>query len=397
MVSKFNTNEIDINLLDTQNYTTIEKTDLNILKTHINDYLDDYIENVFLVLETNTNESDETIIKLLNNQDINLALKPKIIDKNQTLIKDISLIKDVALQLHIIQNDKIVISWENLLNYYKDISDFNLAIVEYIDSNYNFLKLKRIDTKFDENKNNIVGKFTTELINSEISNDAFYEIAINNCLPYYYDDVKIYFENLSKEKMAVFIQKKNIFKFTIVNYNFIKEKFNDLLISFLEVNADLLIKELDKYTLENATIYKLLISQKLNSLQKLIIFKTITETVYNEDANICYAVGILLFENQKTPLDYYGILKPILQNTKNTEQKIVLYNLYCDDIPKSELRGFIEILGEPYSDILKGKRPKFANNKNNLEFIKKNKGDFITKITNSNDKFIAIATKKMIS
>lgn len=397
MVDKFNKNEIDINLLETENYTTILNTDLKNLKTYILDDLDTYIENIFLKLEHNIHESEQTIINLLKNENIEPKLKPLIIEKNVTLINDISIINDKSLWILLIQKDKLVVNWNNLLHYYKGIKEFDDVIVNYLnrEEHYNVLKSKRIDITFDKTSGeNIVGGFAIDLINCKISIVSFKELVLGNSLPYLYENIKTNFDNLSKEKMVIFIQKTIVVIFNIDNFNFIKEKFNDLLFDFIQPNILSFLKEIDKYKINNLTTYKLLAANNILPSQKLAIFKTIKDSVYIEDVDICIAVAKLLFENQKTKLDNIGILKSILKTINNIEHKVVLFNLYSSEIPNIELKDYIELLGKPYSEIIKGKQPDFPNNTYNKEFIKKNVGNFISKIKTENEKFITVTTKR---
>ena len=98
--------------------------------------------------------------------------------------------------------------------------------------------------------------------------------------------------------------------------------------------------------------------------------------------------------NKKTNISI-DLLKGLITQSQSIENKMRLFNRYQSDIDSNELKSIIHLLGNPYSEIIEGKQPKFENKEYNVEFINQRKKDFITKsdIVDSG-KFIKVYTKR---
>jgi hypothetical protein len=393
--SLYSQNEIDLELLQTANYTTIKNSGASKLIKYIDLNIEFYIKTVFLKLENNCNESEEIIIELLNNNylDFGPELTIEIINKNQTPIQDISTITHPELWTTLLQEHKINVSWENLLYYYKEKDSFDDFVVSYLNIAENYAKLNyRINKNFSED-DDLIKEFTREFLISKISLNAYTFLVTNDTIPYIYPKGVDYFSEISIDKMKVLIQNKKL-TLGIANYNFINEQFKDLLLLFLEANNAKFIDEIKTYELDSSIISKLIDSRVFTPEQKMIVMDHIPETVLMENKDISNKVCNILSNNRKTNVSI-DLLRDLLTQSKSTEDKIRLFNIYQNDIDNSELKSIIQILGNPYSEIIEGKHPKFENNEYNREFINQRKKDFITKSDFiENGKFIRVHTKR---
>ncbi len=394
-VNLYKQNEVNLELLKEANYTTIKNSGASKIIEYIDLNIEFYIKEVFLKLENNCNESEEIIIDLLNDnyEDFGPELTIEIINKNQTPIKDISKITHSELWTTLLQEDKIAVSWDNLLYYFKDKESFDDDLANYLNivEHYSQLGKSKINKDFDKVDTDFANKFTKELIKSKISLISFSTLI--NSFPYSYPDANAEFKDISNEKTKVLIQ-KSIISFSLKNYNFINEEFTDLLLIYLETNSNKFIDELETFELDSSTISQLIDSRVFTTEQKMKLMDHTLETVLMENEDISNKVCNLLATNRKTEVSI-DLLRGLLTQSQSTENKIRLFNKYQNAIVDSELKSIIQILGNPYAEIIEGKYPKFEKNEYNLEFINQRKKDFITKSDLvDKGKFIRVRTKR---
>lgn len=393
--SRYSQNKFDLKLLKTANYTTIKNSGTSKLIKYIDLNIEFYIKTVFLKLENNCNESEEIIIELLNDNyvDFGPELTIEIIDKNQTPIQDISKITHTELWTTLLQEDKIAVSWDNLLYYFKEKKSFDDVLANYLKNNYIQLGVEQMNPDFDEENPNLVQNFSEDIIN-KTSIEILNSLSENTLTTYVYSDGEAIFSGLPIDKMKILIKKK-IILLSLENYSFIENEFTDLLLIFLETNSDKFIEEVGTYELDNSIMSKLVDSKVFTQEQKMMVIDHIPETVLMEDKVISNKVCNLLANSRKTTVSI-NLLRELLTQSQSTEDKIRLINIYQNDIDDSELKSIIQILGYPYSEIIEGKHPKIENNEYNREFINQRKRDFITNSNfEDNEKFIRVYTKRV--
>lgn len=249
-VNLYKQNKLDIDLLKEANYTTIKKSGALKLIKYIDLNIEFYIKTVFLKLENNCHESEEIIIELLNDnyEDFGPELAIEIINKNQTPIHDISKLIHSELWAILLNENKIVVSWNNLLYYFREKKSFDDILVRYLNIEENYTKLKH---KINENLSedfDLIEEFIVELLQSEISINAYTFLVKNLPVDYCYSEKLDNFSEISIEKMKVLIENK-IIVLDINNYNFIKSKFTVLLPIFLESNITEFINDVETYEL----------------------------------------------------------------------------------------------------------------------------------------------------
>jgi hypothetical protein len=319
---------------------------------------------IYLKLETNTNESEETIIGLLNYETISDDLKNKIILKNKNLITDISQVTHTYLWHILLENNKIVINWNNLLQYYK-IHSFDNYLVNYLDSesNYKLLSQSKINKEFKDD-DDLVKEFCRELIKSKINIDSLKDL--NSSLIYEYGNAKSFFTEVSEEKIKFLVYKKRII-LSVENYKFIEDEFEDILINLIEGNVSQFFTGIKKYTLNSSISLRILKSDKFTLDQKLITINNVAEAIIIDDKNLSKEVCFILSKSNKIEISL-DLLQNLLLQGKSHEDKIRLFNKYFDLIGKRELENTMLKIGKPYSEIITGINPKIENNEYNLAF-----------------------------
>lgn len=362
------------------NFTTIKEYGNEMAKGllgYIYKNINHYIENVFLTLPDNKQESEESLIELLNIDDLLDTLKLKIIEKEDNKIINIDSI-DKALWEHLIRHNKVVSSWDNAFKYFNDSETDNNLLVNYLNIEENAKKISEIRCGSDYQKKNdfFNGKLLRFLIEENSFKISIYEDLIRN-LGYWYADLDI--SKLEKEKISLLV-KYGRFQFKKACFDALKEKGSDLHIEFIKINKDELLKEFQNFEFDTDDIVKILEVDKgiiPDSVKKDLIEKIDYTLIVNKKiANLMYKY------RDSTKVKSIEYITQILQNLDNLEYKI---NIIIEQNSGINDNRFIQILGllpKEYSKIknLDGKQTLLNDNYYNQKFVKilKDRG-FITK------------------
>ena len=172
--------------LEVSHYTTIKKSEAKELEKYIEENINEYIENVFLQIETNTKEDEQYIIELLNNKDLELENKQSIIEKEEAKIFDISQIENQELWEVLFDKNKVTAIWKNILNYYKyKEQKLDEIIINFIsiEENYQELSANKIynEKKFEEE---VIKNLASNLISFNEFNDESYSYITKSLYQY---------------------------------------------------------------------------------------------------------------------------------------------------------------------------------------------------------------------
>lgn len=375
-ISNFNVKQTDVSKLKTENYTTIKNSGKSNLIKYIDENLDIYLENVFLKLENNTNESQESLCSILNNEDI--EGRYDLIEFGQFSIVDLSQIKNIDIQANLIVNNKIQASWTNLLTYYKNVKTIDETLVDYINKKENYDILSK-QGRIDDSDQKIKEDFGKALIKSNISEESFDKVANN--LPYHYNNAQD-FGDIDSSKIRIMIKSKCI-RLSVINYNFIKEKFKTLLIFLVETNAEEFLKEIENYAIESALVHQIIASPNLSAQFKLSVIDKISDEVLCGSAALLEKLSVFLSDNKKNEMSFV-LLDNLVDNSASDWRKTVVVNKYFSFIENENLPSIIEKIDE-FSKLLSGKHPKVGNSPENKELVGNLKGKLVSKAKVSSD------------
>jgi hypothetical protein len=356
------------------NYTIILKSNIPELINYIDDNIKDYLENVFLKLDSNTNESEETIIKLLNNPsaDITLALKVEIIQKQSNKISDI---EDIEKYLwdDLIDDNKLQPIWKNVLLYFETIESF-----EYLE---NFLNIGENFTELSKSSIDDVtttDEFIKALINSNISDDSFNYLvkSINKT----FEDISILkVTNLNRLSTLINSTKVNL---TNENIEYVYNKDIDdrkLYITLIKLNEELFSDTLNEFTLNEIIIYNLIVNSDLSK-------ETISKIIKKFDAQIAeykpeHLNDIAQYISKINLINIsYEMYISLITYSSETTLKIKLLIQHFGTLGDKLIIDSLNIIGEPFSKIHMKQSFEIANNSENLELLNLLKGKYIKTI-----------------
>ncbi|RAK06300.1 hypothetical protein C8C77_12519 [Halanaerobium saccharolyticum] len=340
--------------IKTKNYTTIIEYKLKALNKYLESNINKYIENVFLKLENNKDESPIILITLLNNEDLKLENKKKILDLSSNKIINLDEVEYREIFDCLLKSNMVESNWLNILVYYKNIGkELNNIIVNFINNNYQ--TLTKLDLKYKK-LNDLLGAGEVKLFirklfeKNNISINAVQKITKN--INWSYEELT--FEKIDGEKLKLLIE-ENVLILSPANYSQIKSviNLNDLHILLLEYNEKEFLNNILDYSFEQEDIIKILNSSDLNLETKKKFINTI-------DFNILLNIKNLNSDN----------LEQILNLLNDLVLKIKILTENVLDLSFDEITKMLRTIGEDYSALtFLRKRPALNNSNYNAGLL----------------------------
>lgn len=349
----------------TANYTTIRIFGSEQLKAYIKDNIDTYLNNVALALDTNKNESKESILEIITNPDIDkstalhFALQQTFVFENFDQIPP-------PMWNDLIFGGKIALEWTNLVHYYNHEdcdTDKLLEMLAKPETYNNLIKTKfPKDQKFKEETNALRWFLIS---NKEISLSAYK--AICTSIDVYYNNFP---EDIPVERAMILVELK------IVGLN--EKSFSrtanhvKLRSKIIELNFPTYASSTEKYTID-INVKAELLSSNLNFDYKISLIKNTTVEELKASEELTKRTGIILSAPtiNKAEISATTISHCLTSISDKRIKKDLLYN-FIDRISDSEIREALSVLPEPYCHfITPNKRPKLEKTEANLALAEK--------------------------
>lgn len=350
------------------NLTTIYDSGISTLITNVNQNITEYINEVLLAIESNADESEQTIIKLLAN-DIDLELKNKIILKQNTKIKEILEVSS-DLWYILFTNNKIEAKWENLFHYFDEFDSLDgLEVFLNIEENYKTLSESVIGDDSEEKEN----KFIKKLINLEISNDSFNNIV--KSIDIEYEDISILgLENLYKISTLIYNGKINP---TNENINYIYNKGSNKYVDLIEHNEEKFNSDFEEFNLNDDVIYNLIVDGYLLEETLKKIFNRYEDNIILFSVEKLNNIAIKL--NSINYSDYnYPFYNKLLDSASemNTRINLVIVN-FSDLDDDNEVYNSLDKINNDFSKVRLREPFEVIDNPENRKLLELLKGKYI--------------------
>jgi len=376
----------DVSDISRSNYTAINQYGSKSIIEYIDCNISKYLEDVFLSMLDNDNESEKSI-ELLINKDIDNDLKKRIIEKENHIFDSY---ENVPIELWptLLETKKITATWDNISHAIQE--DIGLEALE------GFLSQDSVVDTLSEQKISVegLGEESAKSLSSFVVNADFlateqYDKLVGR-LPYVYHDFP---SDVSDEKKSVLCEKR------VVRLN--DDSFGtasgmtSLSACLIINNIDGYLEEVDKFSIDDP-VYEKLVDSELDTRYKIEIIQSLTTDNMGDNASFAKKIVRFLAENE---VDLANINQSVIEDaihkseTIGTSIKLLTKCILLWE--KDRVISVISGLSEPYSDIaLNGKKPKIPNNKVNLEFAKYlQERDIVSKIKEG-EKTIQIITHR---
>jgi len=407
----------DLSYREKENYTSILTAGSESLKEYIAQNLQQYIENVFLILPKNNDESEDAIKNLINNERL-VARQPVAEDAkeapNYPVIERNLRGQIISKQNHVfdsfegipsniwstlLDKEKVVISWKNISEYleYEDQDVFlgsvdkevvvtGLLGKQHIVDSLSQQKISSEELAEDDKKS--LSRFILE--NNEINNADYSKLI--KCLPYWYHDFPT---EVSNEK-AILLAKERTVRLTEDSFVY-ADGDSQLMAILIAYNFDEYLENKEKYPTDDDVRELLLLSDLLDE-EKINICTDVTANGTNNSEQLLSLVADLLVENKVDITEInQEVLILIITKVNNIETSMRILLKCIPNWTEQETMAVFSQLSEPYNKIATYRhQPKITNDEYNLEIAKllKERG-FVSSI-DVNDKHIKINTFRSV-
>lgn len=325
-----------------KNYTLISSKPNAPLKDYIDRNINDYMKLIFTNLSDKFNDSEGSVIDILNNPNIEDDNKTRYIQNLSTIIIDVEDIENTTLWEELFKNNTIYYSTKNILTYYFKYSEkMDSTITRFINANPNEIEFDYNSIKEDHGEG--VSKFFRNIIkNNELINEKYKMIlrGFNR----FYSEFNI--SEINDEKFEILIE-LGIIGMTKENIKFVRANYPDLMIFFIINDIQDYIDCLDEEVIIEEEILELLNEESLLDSYKISLAKIFPGNIIMEDSNYNEALELYIINNKFDSSDLNYIINNY--NNSSTEMKRAITEIciqYIDEISSNEYNLYYDLLLE---------------------------------------------------
>ena len=357
-----------LKMFENQPYSTIIKLEYQPLTEYVYENMKEYIEAVVLK-KTIIEDEKEDIIDLLRRTLEESDLCANIIRLENFEIEKLADCLEQEIQNKrdkvgvvwntLLEQNKIGISWENTMLYWKYYSISNY-LKKFIEVNVDKLSV--------EKNNYVTDNFAKDIINAKFEDSVLKKLL--PVLPMKTFDLDV--EQLPENILAIMVE-CNYFGYTIEYYQSIAERNEDIAVEYIVKNQAEFYNSLEDFSMTKNVLERLLFEQKIPMDNREELFEKYAKTYMTE--KIALNMNAEGFKVTKTLFD---IAWEIL--SENQKERLMIANLELlnvDDMEKcfGELSGQYSVLTER-TKRRNIKLDNTANNRKLVDYLKKI--DYIT-------------------
>lgn len=345
--------------------TTIMNSDVEYLKNVIQN-IDEHIDKILQANSNNNFKEDENILIEFLNGSIHKNLKIQLIQKSDTIIDDITKIKESDLHETIFNNHKIKPVWHNVMQIYQNHeNELPEFLIEYINLSFKELIKDKDFHKKENNKSNYEQQkyFEVSIIKENSITDEAYEEIIQG-LALYWNNIGI--DSISANKTHSLIHYKKL-TFSKENWSNIKSLENsDLTKKFIEVYLSNFLSEKEpEINLEPFDYVIILNCQSLKSERQTFAENNCANFIQSSESLVDSIIK--LFDDKKIPQNLYSEI--LLYGT--SQQLMQLITNQINYLNNQEIFECLGKMGEPFNQlaVIQDDEIRFENNKQNQDFL----------------------------
>ncbi|MEM5592042.1 hypothetical protein AAHH67_10490 [Niallia circulans] len=310
-------------------YTSIQKSDKELLIDYIDQNINTYVINIPLRL-SKLEESEETIIHLYNNDEIERNNKLELIKLQQININDITEVEE-NLWDSLIKYNKLGINWSNVINIFLR-ENLRTYLVDYLNipEIYHNLHYKTLDECTDFNEKQLYD-LTMYIVTNQKINKITFEYLVNSLcnLDRVNSDELV---EISEQRLALLISKQCL-SLNKTNFTMLKSLETNLHIKLIEENKLIFLEDIREYNLDYLDYFNLLNSNRFLIDEKIYIIKSIKIELLNENMQLIILISDFIISNHVTSIDF-NILLCLVESEIEAEIKLKLFILNINNLDK---------------------------------------------------------------
>lgn len=301
-------------------------------------------------------DNEETVLFILNHDDISLSVKIAYIAKLSTTIKKLTQITNKDIWDKLLENQKIEYSAENIVHYFfnyelenedEDEDDNNIEKREINEQLANFINHSDKDISSKEaslskliTKENETSLFFRKITINPSLHDTKYSMLISWFNGRYYTNFS--YKNIEKAKISILNKYKVIKLSDEQDLNFLRENYPENILEIITNNFESYIAKLndDKTLISHEEIVDLL-SEDLSLKQKQLLLNFTDEPISIIDKNYVEEIQKNILEKNFDVDDLVYVTTEEFYNSANNQIKDIIKNLCIEH--KTEILQFKQI------------------------------------------------------
>lgn len=369
-IIKFLNPEISVESLKHSNYSTLINSKLDPLLEIINKDFVAYVNRI-LLSKSNREEREETIIKVLNRDKLDIDIKQSFLLHQKSNIQYLAKVENLEVKQLVMNSDKLLPSWHNVFNYLDSLEegDFEDILIDFLNKKRNYTELSIVETHVTDRKDEELKEFDRKLIKENRLNDEAYSKLLKS-RHYNFDSIDL--KNIDENKILILI-KQNVLLFNESNYAELISLNSDLALIFLienQKNTKDFVNEINKFDIEDDILIKIINSEDIYNSNKIEIVSNIEDD--RIIANIRLAKSIFQWWVADCGISFsFNALQAFLNINAGCNKKIKMILHSIEKLSKTELKDLTKLLGEEFEKLFTPhQKPSFEKNEDTLKLIK---------------------------
>lgn len=371
IILKWHNSSASENEFYNSNYTYFKNTMPAYVLEHIKENISSYVKNVLLIFPENKNETEESIVELLNNEEISIELKTDFIQKQNNKITSISSLENVEDMKLVMSTNKIQPTWKNVFAYYdclEENAELDKFMIEFfnVDFNHNNLANDKLSIVIEKDEDYIKA-FSQKLIYCDLLSFHAY-IKLLKSIPYRYNSLQ--FDKLSNQKIEWMITNKFI-TLNKTNFDEIKTVNKNLAIQLVEAYESEFVQKLNDFIFDADDWLLLFKSAKFGLENKIKLITEIDVNIIIANKEIANIVCYLLPSDKYIEIRY-ELLDAMFKSNDSIQKRIELLNIHFDNLDEGQIQSLLEKLGDDYARIfVKQNKPTISYTSYNINLVEK--------------------------
>lgn len=339
--------------LEVGQYTFLRQFEDEKMLSYVHTNIGDYVSNVLLHLDYNVEESENSMLTILNSQEVPKDQKMKLLAKQTVRIQVLLNIKDSELWTELVDANKMAPTWHNVTVYFEHVNELNQVLANFLNLPDNFEVLeKELVANDTDIASEDISSFYDQLITSPQLNDLTLEHLIKS-IPYTFKSIDL--TGISNERVGLLLN-NNLLEMNQENYDLLKASHNGENIKFLEFFAEDSPEWWAVITFD-ADDYRSLFSSNVFTLaDKFTVAEGMPLEILQQDPRVADLISRLYAESNLEIPD--GLFDAVIINAPNEETKIQMVLQQNTNFSTERYKELLPLLGTAYKSILE--EPKFA-------------------------------------
>ncbi|MDP9081677.1 MAG: hypothetical protein M3O71_30055 [Bacteroidota bacterium] len=376
----------------TANLTAIINADVPALLEYIKAYPGYYVDEVFMPLPDNTQESEKAVLFLINEDELDIERRRQILAKSNIRLTDINTI-NVSLWPDVLKLSKLEATWPNIYAAYIKEETLTPELLSFLNEPENYKQLEEVELNAVEGITEQLLQPMAEaiMLSTNISLAALDHLL--NTFTFYFHEPEL--DKLSREQIAL-ILKHDQLEWSEDTFQFLQNQHPGTQLVYVENSLKWFFESITKLTL-SALDYRLLFgSTILSNEQHQLLVEKLSLGDLGRDPELTKNLAALLEKTEFMPSVQFSVLLGVFTYLQSDVTKKRLLLKYIDKLNEENTGYLLNKMGEDYNLLPQYKRPKFAEeplNETLLRVLEKKKY-FVNTVTTKNGRLVANTKQK---